>query len=123
MTLYKFSLIMSLRKLSLNFVDFTSIPQVILFIEYHAIFLNCISCYSSLAFGNFKEKGLEELCLSESFNIIKILFKTAREALDTLFYRKESKVLKQEGVAESTILLESIIALLKFPRHYVEFIM
>ncbi len=92
-------------------------------LEYHTIFLNCISCFSALANGNFKESGFEELAINPSFNIVKILFKTIKDSMDNLINNKESKLWKQDGIAESTILLESIIALLKFPKHYVEYIM
>jgi len=92
-------------------------------VEYHTIFLNCISCFSALANGNFKESGFEELAINPNFNIVKILFKTIRDSMDNLLNNKESKFWKQDGIAESTILLESIIALLKFPKHYVEYIM
>lgn len=76
-----------------------------------------------MASGNFKDKKFEELALNENFNIVKILFKNSKDSLEILLHGKETKAWKQDGIAESTILLESIIALLKFPKHYVEYIM
>ena len=91
-------------------------------LEYHTIFLNCISCFSALANGSVKDRNFEELALSEDFNIVNILIKTMKDSLALVAQNKETRNWKQDGVAESTILLESIIALLKFPKHYVEYI-
>jgi hypothetical protein len=67
-----------------------------------------------------KFKNFETIAFSPKFDIIAILLKEIRDSLDVVATTKEVKFLKGDRIADSTILLESIISLSKFPKHYVE---
>lgn len=97
--------------------------MVVIIIVYHTIYLSCISCFGSLANGNIKHKTFEKFAFTENFNIVKILVASIKEALDTILMNKDIKTAKSERVPDSTILLESIIALSKFPKHFVGYIL
>jgi hypothetical protein len=82
--------------------------------------LSCIACFSALVNGRNKLKNFEALALNQNFDIIKFLLATIKEALEGVGPTKEVRSPKHDKLAESTILLESIISLSKFPKHHVE---
>jgi len=83
--------------------------------------LSCIACFSALASGNLRHKEYDKLVFKPEFNIVEILMQNILDCLNTMPTSMEIKTPKNENkVPESTLLLESLIALSKFPKHYVE---
>lgn len=89
----------------------------------HTIYLSCISCFSSLASGNIRYKTFDRLAFRQDFNIVEILVHAIKDSLNVVITSKDAKPTKPEKVSEGTILLESIIALSKFAKHYFDQIM
>jgi len=104
-----FKLIPNFRKTILSpFIDL---------IDYHTIYLSCISCFGSFASGNIRHKEFDKLAFTPNFNIIQILLQNIQEALK--MNKDQQHTPKSEKIPDSTILLESLIILSKFPKHFV----
>jgi len=82
--------------------------------------LSCIACFSALASGNLRNKEYDKLAFKPEFNIVEILMQNILDCLNAMPTSNEIKTPKNDKVPESTLLLESLIAFSKFPKHYVE---
>ena len=96
------------------------LSKLLLQYSHHTIYLSCIACFSALASGNARHKEYDKLAFKPEFNIVEILMKNILEYLNNVPSSNEIKTPKNDKVPDSTLLLESLIALSKFPKHYVE---
>jgi len=96
------------------------LSKLLLQYNHHTIYLSCIACFSALASGNARHKEYDKLAFKPEFNIVEILMQNILEYLSSMPTSNEIKTPKNDRVPDSTLLLESLIALSKFPKYYVE---